>query len=141
LTADLDKHIKQIGENIRDSIAKSNYKAIEISQKLGVDNSTISMWMSGKRTPTIKNLIELSRVLQIDISTFLFNVGEPFLSKEHQEIIKILTKLKSSQVMALLEITKSMLPPPDLQEIIKIFSNLTAKQKKALIEFVDLKNV
>jgi len=138
LTAILE--IKQLGENIRKNIANSRYKAVEISEKLEVDNSTISMWMSGKRTPTIRNLIELSKVLNIGLSSLFVNIGNESLSEEQHQIIQLLPKLNKKQVLAVLDIVKSMQPPPGLEEIIETVSELSEEQQKALMTFAKAKS-
>lgn len=42
----------------------------ELAKKSGLDESTISLYMSGSRTPNLKNHIKLCEALGVDINFF-----------------------------------------------------------------------
>ena len=40
-----------------------------LAKAIGVEQSTIAMWETGKAVPSMKNLLKLSNVMQMDLST------------------------------------------------------------------------
>lgn len=50
---------------------KSNVSQKEISEKLGVTINTVSRWETGKVEPSIKNILELSKILSVTTDELL----------------------------------------------------------------------
>lgn len=68
LTSMLDPRLKVLAQKIDRLVKASSYSPAELSRLLGVDRSAVSKWMSGDRTPTMKNLLELAEVLNIEMA-------------------------------------------------------------------------
>lgn len=68
LTPMLDPRLKVLAQKIDRLVKASSYSPAELSRLLGVDRSAVSKWMSGDRTPTMKNLLELAEVLNIEMA-------------------------------------------------------------------------
>jgi transcriptional regulator with XRE-family HTH domain len=43
----------------------------QIAKKLGVSHQAVSLWYNGKTIPTTKNLVQLSKILNVPIETVL----------------------------------------------------------------------
>jgi len=124
-------------ENLNKAITDSNFKPADIAKKLKISRSAISRWMSGDMFPSTKNLIELSKLLEVDIKYFWQNIDTDNLSDAHKKIITSLHQLKEPQKLALLEIIKSMTPPPKEQKLIDKISKLSDEKLKAIMTLAD----
>jgi transcriptional regulator with XRE-family HTH domain len=47
---------------------KGGFTNRDLADKIGRDESTVSLWMSGKRTPRMKNLEQLARVMGVEMA-------------------------------------------------------------------------
>jgi len=136
LTEEITKQgLSKLGENIRYAINISNYKPIEVAKLLNVDRSAVSLWVSGKRTPTAKNIIELAKILKIDIAILWSGVATVETSEQQKKLLFLSNKLSKSQLELVNGIIESMLPPPEIQEIVETISDLNSEQQKALLAF------
>ena len=43
----------------------------QLAEKLGISQSAIAMWETGKAVPSTKNLLSISKALEIDISVLV----------------------------------------------------------------------
>jgi len=124
-------------ENLNKAITDSNFKPADIAKKLKISRSAINRWMSGDMFPSTKNLIKLSKLLEVDIKYFWQNIDTDNLSDAHKKIINSLHQLKEPQKLALLEIIKSMTPPPKEQKLIDKISKLSDEKLKAIMTLAD----
>jgi len=56
---------------IRVVLAEQNRKHKWLADKLGKNPSTISLWCSNTRQPSLETLVEISKVLNVDIRELL----------------------------------------------------------------------
>lgn len=63
------------GDNLRDILIEQGYTQRDLAEAIGVTESTISRYVRKERIPTIKNLINMSMELGIDLEEFA-NFGE-----------------------------------------------------------------
>jgi len=103
-----EPRLRQLAENIRRYIGISTYSPAEIARALGVDKSAISRWMNGQRTPTVQNLIELARLLEIEI-TELWD-GEQVLpaTPEQRLMVELMGKMTTEQQETFLAMAKTL---------------------------------
>jgi len=104
-----DSRLKQLADSIRQHIGASTYSPAEVARALDVDKSAISRWMNGQRTPTVQNLIELAKLLEIEI-TELWN-GEEVLpaTPEQRLMIELMSKMTAEQQEAFLAMAKTLI--------------------------------
>jgi len=133
--------LKILKRNIGNKIINSGFKQVEIAQKLNISNSTVSKWISGELTPTAKNLIELARVIKVDVADFWKDVDTLGGSSESRELFMLHNRLDKKQLGAVLLMIRSMLPEPEEEEIIETVKALNVEQKKALIDFAKSSNL
>jgi len=129
--------LQLLGKNIHKLISSSKYKQTEIAKKLGVGDSTISKWVKGERTPTASNLIELARTLNVDITIFWQDVDTLEFSVIDKQLSETLDKLDDKQKAVLLEVAKSMLPPPEMADFLNKISQLSEVKKRALLTLAE----
>lgn len=65
----LDPRLQRLAARLRTLIESSSYTASDIARELDVDKSSVSRWISGTRTPTVQNLIDLAALLGVEQST------------------------------------------------------------------------
>ena len=67
------KHLKEKATKHRlaDVIRKCGYTQRELAEKIGVDKTTMHLWVNGKRNISQDNLIKLTSVLNIPITDIL----------------------------------------------------------------------
>lgn len=63
------------GDNLRDILIEQGYTQRDLAEAIGVTESTISRYVRKERIPTIKNLVNMSMELGIDLEEFA-NFGE-----------------------------------------------------------------
>lgn len=63
------------GDNLRDILIEQGYTQKDLAEAIGVTEATISRYIRKQRIPTIKNLINMSMELGIDLEEFA-NFGE-----------------------------------------------------------------
>ena len=78
--------LEDLASNIRRYIDDSAYTPIEVARALGVDKSAVSRWMSGGRTPTVQNLIDLAKLLEIEVAD-LWNGPEAIPATREQRAV------------------------------------------------------
>lgn len=64
----IDPRLHALAERIRTLIGASPYTPADVARLVGVDKSAVSRWMRGERTPTMKNLIDLADLLQVEMA-------------------------------------------------------------------------
>lgn len=56
---------------LKEILAEKGIKQTFIADKLGVSNTTVSLWVLGRTEPTLTNLMKLSEVLGVDVSILI----------------------------------------------------------------------
>lgn len=62
-----DRRLLNLAHAIGRMIAASPYTASDVARELHVDKSAVSKWISGERTPTMKNLLDLVDLVKRDM--------------------------------------------------------------------------
>ena len=52
-------------------LAEKKIKNKELAELLGKDQATISKWCTNSAQPTLENLVEIARVLKVDVSELI----------------------------------------------------------------------
>lgn len=87
----IDPRLQKLAEKIRALIGNSAYNQAEIARMVGVTKGTVSKWVTGDRTPTMKNLIDLADALEVDIKE-LWEGPEAMPSTPEQRMMMDLMK-------------------------------------------------
>jgi len=84
--------------------------------------------------------IELAKILNIDVADFWKHLDTTNISSEYKQLLNLLNQLTEKQIIAVLEIVKSMLPAPELRDFLNEVSQLDAEQRKAVVTLVRSSN-
>jgi transcriptional regulator with XRE-family HTH domain len=101
----IDPRLKELADKIRALVEASPYQAVEIARQLGVDKSAVSKWISGERTPTMKNLIDLADILQIDMQELWTGPSAVPSTPEQRMMIELMGGMTLEQQQAWLAAT------------------------------------
>lgn len=64
------------GDNLRDILKERGYSQREFADAIGTTEATISRYINKERMPSIKNLINMSLELGIDMEEFIIFGGD-----------------------------------------------------------------
>lgn len=64
----IDPRLQALAQRIEGLILASPYSPADVARLLNVDRSAVSRWMTGERTPTMKNLYDLAELLNIEMA-------------------------------------------------------------------------
>lgn len=80
----------------------------EVAQRLDLDESTVSLWMNGKRTPRVENLQRLASVLGIEVAELW--QGEEVLpaTPAQRAMVEEMSAMSPAQQEALLALARTM---------------------------------
>jgi transcriptional regulator with XRE-family HTH domain len=66
----IDPRLKRLAARIGALIDASPYLPADVARELGVDKSSVSRWITGTRTPSMQNLIDLAALLGVEVTDF-----------------------------------------------------------------------
>ena len=92
---------KIFSEKLKRIMFEKNLKQEDFAKKIGVNQSHVSNWITGKRNPSMNTLNKIAKTLNIPISSLIENTGKNNLknSNEFSEQIKeIQNKLKDLEI-------------------------------------------
>lgn len=101
-------------ENLKELRLQDNLTQGDLAEKIGVGKSTISMWESGERTPSLEMLEALADFFNVSISRLWGDEEKPVamdgsgLSSEELEVIKQLRHLPPSSRASFLSFLKTL---------------------------------
>lgn len=52
---------------LRSAVAESGLSRAELAERLGVTPATVKSWVTGRRSPTVRRLLDLTAVLGLDV--------------------------------------------------------------------------
>lgn len=104
----LDPRLEALAKRIEALVKASPYKPAELSRLVEVDRSSVSKWMSGERTPTMKNLYDLAEALGIEM-TEIWDGPESMPATPEQKLVndrmRGMSPVQQQAVLALLDAT------------------------------------
>lgn len=97
-----------IPSRLRAALDAAGMTARDLAARLGMNESTVSLWLSGGRTPRMKNLVKIAEVLQIEV-TELWDGPEAVPTNPVQmALLDEISGLSPAQQEALLALARTM---------------------------------
>lgn len=84
----------------------------DLAEKIGRDESTVSLWMSGKRTPRMKNLQDLARVMGVEMAELWSGPEAIPATAAQAAVLEEMSHLDETQQEAIAALVRSMRKPP-----------------------------
>lgn len=103
--------LKALSATLRLRITESTYTAADVARALGLDRSAVSRWMTGERTPTVQNLIDLAALLGVEVQELWSGPEAIPATPEQRAMVDEMKDLDPAQQQALLALARSMRPP------------------------------
>lgn len=97
-----------LSEKIAAAIQGSGKTAREVAERIGVHESTVSLWMSGGRTPRVKALEKLARELGMEVGEFWQGPEAVPATPEQAAMVDEMGQMTPTQQQALLALARSM---------------------------------
>ena len=110
----IDTRLKVLARRIDALVRSSPYSPAEISRLLNVDRSAVSRWMNGDRTPTMKNLLELSELLNVEMGSLWTGPEAMPATPEQKAVMERMASMTAEQqqaFLALVAATMGMVKP------------------------------
>lgn len=60
--------LKEFGENLKSVLEEYGMSQGELAKELGISRSSVNMYISGKRMPSIKTLVNIAHVLDCELT-------------------------------------------------------------------------
>lgn len=98
----LDPRLQQLADRIRRLINESSFSAGDVASALKVDKSAVSRWMSGQRTPTLQNLIDLAALLDVEMRELWEGPEAMPATPEQRAMLERMSQMSSEQQQAFL---------------------------------------
>lgn len=93
----IDPRLQELANKIRELVDTSTYSQVEVARLIGVDKSAVSRWMTGERTPTMKNLIDLADTLEVDIRELWAGQEAIPATPEQRMVVELMKDLTPEQ--------------------------------------------
>lgn len=105
----LDPRLQSLAERIRRLIAESSFSAADVASALKVDKSAVSRWMSGQRTPTLQNLIDLAALLDVEMRELWEGPEAIPATPEQRAMLERMAQMTPEQQQAFLALASATL--------------------------------
>jgi transcriptional regulator with XRE-family HTH domain len=107
----IDTRLKALADRIKALITASPYKATDIARILDVDRSAVSRWMSGERQPTMKNLIDLADLLNVELAELWTGAEATPATPEQKAMMLRMANMSPEQQQAFLAFAAATMGP------------------------------
>lgn len=97
-----------LSKNIAAAIADSGMTARQVAKELGMHESTVSLWISGERSPRVKALVRLAKVLGKEVAELWEGPEAVPATPEQAAMVEEMNHLTPEQQQALLATARSM---------------------------------
>lgn len=102
------------GDLLRSWLAVSGLSQADLSDKTGVGQSAVSMWVSGKRTPSVQSIMRIAQALGVSLDEYLKGPSEQESTTMYREsgmrdeMLKILAGLTGEELRDAYKFFKKM---------------------------------
>ncbi len=92
---------KIFSEKLKRLMFEKNLKQEDFAKKIGVNQSHVSNWITGKRNPSIKTLNKIAKTLDVPISSLIENIEKNNLKFPYtisEQLKEIQNKIKDLEI-------------------------------------------
>lgn len=107
----IDPRLQLLADTIKASIDASTYTPAEVARAIGVDKSAVSRWMSGERTPTLQNLIDLAELLGVEMRDLWDGAHATPATPEQKAMLARMANMTPEQQQAFLALAATLFTP------------------------------
>lgn len=110
---------KLIGENIKKICSLKGIRQVDISERMGVSQGTVSNWFKGTNSIDIENIAKLCAVLGVSLDQICGVAPlspNVLLSQEETDILSLYRSLKSEAQSMLMNTARAFAGNPDMQK-------------------------
>jgi len=97
-----------LAPKLRAALDRAGITARDLAGRIGMDESTVSLWLSGKRTPRVKALEKIAAALNIELAELWSGPEATPASAVQAAMIDEMGQLTPAQQEALLALARSM---------------------------------
>lgn len=97
-----------IAEKIKSAFERSGLSQRELADKVGVDESTVSLWLSGGRIPRVKNLEKLAQAMGIEARELWSGPEATPVSEVQAQVLEDMAHLSPTQQEVVAALVRSM---------------------------------
>lgn len=108
----IDHRLRTLSERLKSLISQSPYTGSDIARLLKVDRSAVSRWMSGERTPTLQNLIDLASLLDVEMTELWTGPEAVPATPEQKAMLERMSHMTLEQQQAMLAAAAAFAPKP-----------------------------
>lgn len=130
-----------IGKNIRYLRKNKKLSQVQLGEVVGKSESTIQMWETGFRSPTMASVKKLSDFFEVDMNEFVevdfqnsknsddYNINIDYLSKNYPNLVDLYNEIHSNDQLVILFDKAKKLEPEDLAHVLKIIDTFNKETK------------
>jgi transcriptional regulator with XRE-family HTH domain len=100
-----------VAPKLRAALERAGITARDLAGRIDMDESTVSLWLSGGRTPRMKNLQKVADALGIELATLWAGPEATPATEVQAAMIDEMGQLSPAQQEALLAIARTMRTP------------------------------
>ncbi len=104
--------MSDIPAKLRAARDKGGFTNRDLAAKIGKDESTVSLWMSGNRTPRVKNLEQLAKLMGVEMSELWEGPEATPANAAQQSVLDDMARLDATQQEAIAAFVRSMRGAP-----------------------------
>jgi transcriptional regulator with XRE-family HTH domain len=97
-----------LSEKITAAVVGAGLTGRDLADRIGVHESTVSLWMSGGRTPRVKHLEKLAKALGKEVADFWTGPEAMPTTPEQAAMVDEMGQLTLTQQQALLAMARAM---------------------------------
>ncbi len=115
--------------NLKKLLSENNMTYKELSEKLGVKSSSISMWMTGNSLPRMGLLDKLADLFNVSVEDLITNKEENESYYLNEETVKLAQEMFEDKDMRSLFDMKRNMPPERFKAHIEFMKKLYNQEK------------
>lgn len=93
---------------LRVALERADITARDLANRLRVDESTVSLWLSGQRTPRVKNLEKIAKALGVEMAKLWDGPQATPANKAQQSVMDDMNHLDDAQQEAVAALVRAM---------------------------------
>jgi transcriptional regulator with XRE-family HTH domain len=97
-----------LADKIRSAFERSGLSQRDLATAVGVDESTVSLWLSGERTPRVKNLEKLARAMGLEARELWSGPEATPVNEVQAKVLEDMNHLSPAQQEVVAAVVRSM---------------------------------